>query len=352
MEKRIKALQKTLNENKAALITSEINRIYFTGFCSSAGALLVTRENALFLTDFRYIEKAKRDIKHIEVKLQQRLFSQIKEFLQQEKAGEVLIETDLVTVDTLKSYKEHFSVSDSDCLTKQILKMRSIKEKTEVDSIKKAQDITDKAFDYILDYIKVGVTEKEIALKMEFFMRKEGSEGVSFDFIVVSGKNSSLPHGEPTDKKIEYGDFVTMDFGAVVNGYRSDMTRTVAVGGVTDEQKRVYETVLKAQELALKEIKPDVKCLDIDKIARDFIENEGYGGCFGHGLGHSVGLEIHENPAFNTRNDTKLEKGMVMTVEPGIYLENKFGVRIEDMVAVTEESYENLTKSPKNLIIL
>jgi Xaa-Pro aminopeptidase len=189
-------------------------------------------------------------------------------------------------------------------------------------------------------------------LDMEFYMRRLGSEGVSFDFIVVSGQNSSLPHGVPTHKKIQKGDFVTMDFGAVVNGYRSDMTRTVAVGEVSSEQRNVYETVLCAKRAAMEGIKPQIKCQTIDKIARDLIDEAGYQGCFGHGLGHSVGLDIHENPCFNTRCETLLQSGMGLTVEPGIYLENKFGVRIEDMIVVTEQGYENLTQSPDELIIV
>ena len=183
-------------------------------------------------------------------------------------------------------------------------------------------------------------------------MRERGSEGVAFDFIVVSGKNSSLPHGVPTDKKIEKGDFVTMDFGGVVNGYRSDMTRTVAVGNVTEKQRKIYETVMAAQQASLDMIKPGVACFQVDKAARDIISNAGYGDFFGHGLGHSVGLEIHESPACNTRDKTPLKKGMIMTVEPGIYLPGEFGVRIEDMVVVTDSGYENLTKSPKELVVL
>lgn len=345
-------MQELLKENQSALILGDINRLYFTGFKSSAGALLVTSRKALFLIDFRYFERAKKEIKHLEVNLSVKLFSQIKEFLLQEKIDEILIETDFLTVDEFKMYKEHFNVSDSSYLTKHILNMRSIKSEEEIAFIQKAQDMTDKAFNYILDYIKVGVTEKEIALKLEFFMRSLGSEGVAFDFIVVSGKNSSLPHGVPTDKKIEKGDFVTMDFGAVYRGYRSDMTRTVAVGHVSEEQKKVYNTVLLAQNAAFKRIKANVACYEVDKAARDLINNAGYEGCFGHGLGHSVGLEIHEGPACNTRDETLLKKDMIMTVEPGIYLEDRFGVRIEDMAVVTENGYKNLTNSPKELIIL
>ena len=236
-------------------------------------------------------------------------------------------------------------------LSETISQMRSIKSEKEIEYIKAAQKLTDETFSYILPRIETGRTEKEIMLDMEFFMRKNGSEGVSFDFIVVSGKNSSLPHGVPTDKKIAKGDFITMDFGAVINGYRSDMTRTVAVGNVTDEQKKVYNTVLAAQEAAIKAACAGKKCVDIDKTARDIIEKD-YSGCFGHGLGHSVGIDIHESPSFNTRDNTVLRPGMVLTVEPGIYIENKFGVRIEDMIVITNDGNIDITKSPKDLIVL
>ncbi len=212
--------------------------------------------------------------------------------------------------------------------------------------------MSDETFQYILPRIEIGRSEKELALEMEFYIRKNGSDGIAFDFIVVSGENSSLPHGVPTDRKFQKGDFVTMDFGARVNGYCADMTRTVALGEVTDEQKSVYNTVLKAQEMALNKIKEGAVCKDIDAIAREFINKSGFENCFGHGLGHSLGIEIHESPACNTRDMTKLQVGNIMTVEPGIYLENKFGVRIEDTVLVTDNGYENFIKSPKELTIL
>lgn len=183
-------------------------------------------------------------------------------------------------------------------------------------------------------------------------MRGLGATGVSFDFIVVSGKNSSLPHGVPTDKKIEKGDFVTMDFGGIVGGYCSDMTRTVAIGNISDEQRLVYDTTLKAQLAALDAIRAGAVCGDIDKIARDIIYDAGYKGCFGHALGHSVGIDVHEAPNLSPNNQAVLQVGNVVTVEPGIYLENKFGVRIEDMVYVTEDGCINLTKSDKSLIVL
>ncbi len=189
-------------------------------------------------------------------------------------------------------------------------------------------------------------------LDMEFYLRKQGSEGVSFNFIILSGKNSSSPHGSPSDKIVETGDFIIMDFGAVINGYCSDMTRTIAVGEVSEKQRLVYETVLKAQNAAIEATAPQKICKDIDHISRDIINKAGFEGCFGHGLGHSIGLEVHESPSFNRVDESPLLPGMVITVEPGIYLEGEFGVRIEDMIVITENGCENLTKSPKELIIV
>lgn len=355
MEKRIEKIKNILENDEAVLITNDTNRRYFTGMPSSAGTVVITKENAYLLIDFRYFEKAKNTVKNTQVILCEKLYSQLKELLKNNNIKTVLCERDTLTVayfENLKRNLEDFTVIASEKLSCEINKLRSIKTKTEIANIKKAQQLTDKTFDYILSRIKTGVSEKEIMLDMEFFIRKNGSEGVAFDFIVVSGANSSLPHGVPTDKQIEKGDFITMDFGAVVNGYRSDMTRTVAVGSITDKQRLVYNTVLNAQKEALNVIKPDTECYLVDKAARDFIANAGFGGCFGHGLGHSLGLDIHENPACNTRDKTLLQTGMIMTVEPGIYIENEFGVRIEDMVVVTEDGYENLTESPKELIII
>ena len=355
LRKRIEKIQEILENNEAAIISDDSNRLYFTGFQSSAGTVVITKNNAWFFIDFRYIEKAKSSVSHINIVLANRLIPQIKELFEKENIKEVLIETNKVSLDfygTLKENLEGINVSIQKRLSQRIFQLRSIKSEDEIELIKKAQNLTDSTFDYILNHIESGKTEKEIMLLMEFYIRKMGSEGVSFDFVVVSGKNSSLPHGVPTDKPINDGDFITMDFGAVVSGYRSDMTRTVALKYVSDKQRKVYDTVLLAQEKALEVIKPNVKCVSVDKVARDLIYNAGYDGCFGHGLGHSVGIDIHENPSFNTRDETKLQKGMVLTVEPGIYLENEFGVRIEDMVYITEDSYQNITQSPKELIIL
>ena len=343
-----------MEKGVCAIIQNPVNRFYLSGFRSSAGMIVLTENKAVLLVDFRYFEKAKKTVQNMEVLLANNFFANAKELLETENIKKILPETDFINLDSFERMKKAFEgieVSNDNSLSQTISSLRQIKSAEETKCIKKSQGITDNAFAHILNFIKAGVTEREIALELEFFMRKTGSEGVAFDTIAVSGKNSSLPHGVPTEKPLENGDFLTMDFGAVYNGYCSDMTRTVAVGYVTDEQQKVYDTVLKAQLSALKEIGPNKVCKEIDKIARDIINAE-YEGCFGHGLGHSVGLEIHENPALNTRDETLLKAGVIMTVEPGIYIPDKFGVRIEDMVLITDTSYENLTKSPKELIIL
>lgn len=353
MTERIETIKEKLQPDEAVLITDFADRFYLTGFNSSDGFVFITKDNACLLVDFRYFEMAKTAVSRLEVILLKNTFEQLNRLISDNNVKTVYTVCDKITLSKFLLYKDKLSatLSDDNKFGMLLKALRSVKNDSEILSIKRAQKITDETFEYILGKIGVGKTEREIALEMEFFLREKGSEGVSFDFIVVSGKNSSLPHGVPTDKKIEKGDFVTMDFGAVVNGYRSDMTRTVCVGAASNEQREVYEAVLNAQKLAFEQIKPGVKCLDVDRAARDYIDKS-YSGCFGHGLGHSVGLEIHEDPAFNTRCDTELKPGMVLTVEPGIYIAGKFGVRIEDMIVVTENGYDNITKSPKGLIEL
>ncbi|MBP3481152.1 MAG: aminopeptidase P family protein [Clostridia bacterium] len=354
MTDRINKLQAKLHENEGALITDAADRLYLTGFPSSAGIVFVTAKSALFIIDFRYFEKAKREVSGAEVILPEDVKTQLCNVISAEKITEIFVRTECMSMSEFRLYNKMLDgiLSESRVLDSIMTELRSIKTCDEIENIRCAQAFTEQTFDYILGRIESGRTEREIMLDMEFFMRRLGSDGVAFDFIVVSGKNSSLPHGVPTDKRVCAGDFVTMDFGAVYNGYRSDMTRTVAVGQISERQRAVYETVLNAQSMALEAIEPGRICRDIDAVARNYINDSGYGGCFGHGLGHSVGVEIHENPSFNTRCDTVLLPGMVMTVEPGIYLQNEFGVRIEDMVVVTEDGCEDITHSPKELIVL
>lgn len=341
-----------------ALVTSEINRFYLTGFPSDAGAILATKEQAYLLLDFRYLEAARRQIR--DPLCQMVLFSSLEDTLcdliQKHNLKNISVECDSLTLTQAANYEKLFEKAGAHSVKDRSLdvilrEMRAIKTPEEIRKIKESQRITDAAFEHILPMVRPGVTEQEIALEIEFFMRRQGAQGVAFDLIVVSGANGSLCHGVPSDKRLEKGDFVTMDTGALLDGYHSDMTRTVAIGSVSDEQRRVYDTVLSAQLAALAAVKPGVSCRDVDKAARDIIEKD-YPGTFGHSTGHAVGVMIHEWPNFSVRCQEPVRPGMVMTVEPGIYLEGKFGVRIEDMVAVTENGCENLTFSPKELMIL
>lgn len=354
-KQRVERIQQELAQGQAFLVASETNRFYFTGFPSSDGAVLIARDGAVFLIDFRYIEKARQVVTSCEVQLNQRMNEELAALCRRFGVTELFVEAGYTSVSRFGSLRENLpevTVQESDRFDRITADMRSIKTPAELALMQEAQRMTDATFTYILNRIEAGRTERDIMLDMEFYMRRLGSEGVSFDFIVVSGKNSSLPHGVPTEKKVQHGDFVTMDFGAVVGGYRSDMTRTVAVGAASDEMRRVYDTVLKAQLASIEAVRPGAVCRDVDRVARDIIYGAGYEGCFGHGLGHSVGVEVHEAPAFSPRCDTVLLPGMVMTVEPGIYLENQFGVRIEDMVYVTEEGCVDMTASDKKLIVL
>lgn len=355
MINRIKKIQENLKNNEAFIVYYGPNRFYLTGFNSSAGVVLITSKTADFIIDFRYFEKAKREVFSCNVILSNKIWEQIGDILKTQDIKKIYTETSNISLGEFLALKENLKeieISEDDKIEKILKSLRAVKSSEELAIMRKAQALTDEAFDYILDYIRVGKTEKAVALELEFYMRRHGSEGVAFDSIVVSGENSSLPHGTPTDRIIKSGDFLTMDFGAVIDGYCADMTRTVAIGEITDKQKSVYDTVLNAQLSAMKEIKAGAVCKDIDKIARDIIENAGYKGCFGHALGHSLGIEVHESPAFNTRDNTVLKSGMVLSVEPGIYIENEFGVRIEDVIAVTDSGCEIFTKSAKELIIL
>lgn len=351
----IKRIQRELKKESALLVASIPNRFYLTGFESSDGYVFITHDTATFLIDFRYVEKARETVKSCEVMLSSNPMKEISDLCNKLTIKTLYCESKYISLSLGKELSKAIApteLSDDDCFDKILGDMRSVKTDKELALIKEAQKITDDTFKYILQHISAGRTEREVMLDMEFYMRRLGSEGVSFDFIVVSGKNSSLPHGVPTDNVIKKGDFLTMDFGAVIEGYHSDMTRTVAIGEANDEQRHIYSTVLQAQRAGIAAVRSGMSCKEIDKISRDIIYKAGYEGCFGHGLGHSVGIEIHEMPAFNMRCETILKPGTVMTVEPGIYIENKYGVRIEDMVFVTENGCVDITESPSELICL
>ncbi len=352
----IEKLQAKLkSDDYAAIVYSPHNRFYFTNFPSTDGILFVCKQAAVFLIDSRYVEAAKKESHDCEVVLLAATAKQLRELVSKYGVKTVGIEANDLSVSQAERFKNMLpdaQMDMSETLSDIILKLRMIKTPEEIKSLQKAQDITDAAFKHILTVLKPGISERDIALEIEYFMKKNGALGPSFELITVSGENTSRPHGVPGDRKLQTGDFVTLDIGDVVDGYCSDMTRTVAIGKITDEQKKVYDTVLKAQTESEAALFPGKRCNDIDKIARDIIDNAGYRGCFGHGLGHSVGIQIHEDPRLSPNCSTILEPGMVMTVEPGIYLEGKFGVRIEDMTLITENGYMVFTKSPKKLIIL
>ena len=352
----VNALRSILkSQTDAVIISSEINRRYYTSFPASDGYLVVTKDKAVLFADSRYIEAAALQARGCETALLTRFSDSVGAFLKAEGITRVFCERDRMTVSELASFKKALpgiSFSASAFADIKTDELRAVKTAAEVAEIKKAQRIAEAAFEHILGFIKPGVTEREIGLELDFYMLKAGAEALSFETIAVTGAKSSMPHGVPGDVKVKKGDFITMDYGAVVNGYHSDMTRTVAVGKVSAEQKKVYNTVLEAQLASLASLKAGFSCRDADAAARDIIKNAGYGDYFGHSTGHGVGVEIHEKPNLSPRSVERLKPGNVVTVEPGIYLPGKFGVRIEDMALITETGCENLTKSPKELIIL
>lgn len=350
-------LQKQTENFDAALITSEINRLYFTGFKSSEGLVLVTREEAYFIADFRYYGAAAKQVKGVNVVLASDFKSELLKMIKKHKIKRIFLENAGITLAEVLKFEawvkdEGVSFIKTSALDDAIYSLRAIKTEEEIQNIKTAQEIAERALKKFLPKIKVGVTEKEAAFNLEFLMRKEGAESIAFDIIAASGKNGAVPHAQPSEKKFEDGDFITIDMGAVYNGYHSDMTRTVALGHVSERQREVYDLVLQAQGKAIERIKPGVLCQEVDAIARNFIYKNGYESCFEHALGHGVGLEIHEKPSLSARSKDVLEPGMIVTIEPGIYLNNEFGVRIEDMVLVGAEDTVNLTSAEKNLIIL
>jgi Xaa-Pro aminopeptidase len=334
------------------LITNSYNRRYMTGFTGTAGVAVIGKTKAVFITDFRYVEQASKQIQGYEIIQHTGLI--IEEVAKQvanlgiQKLG---FEQDDLSYATFKAYEKAVQ-AELIPVSGVIEKLRLIKSDSEIKILKEAAEIADAAFQHILDFIRPGVREIEVANELEFFMRKQGATSSSFDIIVASGYRSALPHGVATDKVIEKGELVTLDFGAYYKGYCSDITRTVAVGEISDELKKIYDIVLQAQLRGMAGIKPGMTGREADALTRDYITEQGYGEYFGHSTGHGIGLEVHEGPALSVRSDVVLEPGMVVTVEPGIYIAGLGGVRIEDDAVVTTDGNESLTHSPKDLIIL
>lgn len=347
MQKRIEALGLD-----GLLLTSNYNRRYMTGFTGTAGAVLITVEKGLFITDFRYTEQAEKQCTGYEVVKQSGSIA-AEVALQVKNLGlkKIGFEEDHVTFSAYKVFEKEIE-AELIPVSGEIEKLRLIKDGTEIKILKEAADIADAAFKHILDFIRPGKTELQVSNELEFFMRSLGASSSSFDIIVASGYRSALPHGVASDKVIETGDFVTLDFGAYYKGYVSDITRTIAVGQPTDKLKEIYEIVLEAQLRGVNGIKPGLTGKEADALTRDYITEKGYGEYFGHSTGHGIGLEVHEGPGLSVKSDIVLEKGMAVTVEPGIYIPGLGGVRIEDDIILTETHNERLTHSPKELIIL
>lgn len=344
-----------LKDGEAALITSEPNRYYYLDLpTGDAGVLLLTKKESFFLIDSRYTEVAEKMVRTATVVEQKDTFAQLKELLEQAHCRRLYIEDEvsLGYYRTLQAGLSDFELVADGALTHAVMQQRMRKDKIEKRRMRAAQEITDAAFTYMLTRIEEGRTERDLALELDTFMKKAGSDGLAFETILIGGTNTSLPHGVPGSYKLRKGDFVTMDFGAKWQGYCTDMTRTVAIGKVSEEQRSVYHTVFQAQKAGLAAVRAGRKGCEVDAVSRNLIYEAGYEGCFGHGLGHSVGIEIHENPRFSPLCNMVVPEDAVMTVEPGIYLPGKFGVRIEDTVFVTAEGCEILAQSPKNLIEL
>jgi len=351
----IERIKLALTERKleSILITNPANRLFATGFNSSDGALLVTTHDAWFFTDSRYIEAAGASIKNANV-------LQVSAGIPySERVGSVIsgygitsigFEENSVTYSGYLSWKRKLKVKMVRS-QKLLTDLRAVKSENDLKMMKKTQRIAEKSFKEVLPLINTGITEKELAAELVYRFQKNDADDKAFDPIVVSGVNSSMPHGVPGDVKIGRG-FLTIDFGARYNGWCSDTTRTLCIGEPDSEMIRVYDTVLKAQRAGINAARAGVACKDVDEAARAVIEDAGYGENFGHGFGHGLGLEVHEAPSLAKSSKEKLPAGAVVSAEPGIYLPGRYGVRIEDCLFITESGNENITKLTKKLIII
>ena len=355
MNVRTKALLDRLpNGAQAVLIHNPSNMRYLSGY-TGEGLLVVAPAVCAIVTDFRYIEQAAKEAPDYTVHQTSSPTTHnivALELLNKAGAACVAIEEDAITYAQYKALSAAMPGIAFTALDGVPEALRRVKDAQEIAALERANGITAQAFDYICGFIRPGVTEKQIAMELERWVQENGADSPAFPIIVASGPNGSLCHATPGPRPVQAGDLITVDFGACVNGYRADMTRTMALGPISAEQRHIYDTVLEAQKRALAMIKPGVRCKDVDAAARDYIDGAGYEGRFGHGLGHATGLDIHEEPRFNTTSTGVLEEGMTMTVEPGVYLPGVGGARIEDSVLVTRDGCKILTPATKELVTL
>jgi Xaa-Pro aminopeptidase len=352
--RRLAKLRQTLRKKNidVAIITKLPNVRYLSDFTGTSGALVISSRKAFFVTDFRYKKQAEEEISEYEIEIYRDSFDVfLGSLLKRLKSQVIGFESHFVSYEQFEKWFSKINAKwvPLDCAVE---KLRMLKSHEELERIEKATEIVDNAFSYILTFIKPGITEREIAIELEYFMRKQGAEKAAFDLIIASGKRSAMPHATNSFFKLKKNSFLVIDIGAVYQGYCSDMTRTAFIGKAKDERIKMYEIVLDAQKRALSKISCGKRASEIDKVARNFLARQGMGANFGHNLGHGVGLEIHEIPVLGPKSDDVLESGMVFTVEPGVYFANDGGVRIEDIVVLKEDGVKILTKSPKELIEL
>ncbi|MGQ9523878.1 MAG: M24 family metallopeptidase [Armatimonadota bacterium] len=352
---RLAKLREAMSSNgiDALLVTGIQNLRYITGFTGSAGAALVTQHDALFFADPRYTAQAAVECPDFEiVPVLDGFVSAIAGLVKDKGWPAIGFEKHHVRFATYEELRDAMPNVSLVATSGLVEDLRLLKDEHEITAIRRAAEVADAAFAHALKVLRPGITERELALEIEWHMRKLGAAREGFPSIVASGTRTALPHASPTDKPIQKGDFVTMDFGAYMDGYNSDITRTVCMGPADPKQREVYEIVRQAQQLGVEAIRPGVKGQDVDKAAREFIANHGYGPNFGHGLGHGLGLEVHDVGALNKTSNLEIRAGMVFTVEPGIYVEGWGGVRIEDDVLVTETGAGRLTSSTRDLLEL
>lgn len=351
---RVKNIQNKLSEYKidALMITSPFNLRYASNFTGTTGLSVITETKAYFITDFRYTQQAEDQAEGFEI-IQNKgpIYDEVQKIIEEDNIERLGFEKNYITFATYQVINEKFSSAIIPTYG-LIESLREVKDDEEISKIQKAVEITENAYEHILTYIEAGQTEIEIANELDFFMRKQGASGLSFDTIVASGVRSSMPHGVASDKKVEQGDMITIDFGCYYDGYVSDMTRTFALGDPGEKLKEIYQIVKEAQELVIQAAKPGMTGVELDKVARDFITEKGYGDAFGHTTGHGIGLEIHEGPNVSHKNEEEFVVGNVITDEPGIYIPDLGGVRIEDDLLITKDGNKNLMNSSKELIIL
>ncbi|MCD8391454.1 MAG: aminopeptidase P family protein [Firmicutes bacterium] len=350
MRDRIDRLLGSIAEDEAVLISSYPNIFYYSGFTSADAYLFITHNKSYIITDSRYTIQAAEEAPDFELHDISKGFEELFKKADERAVG---FEEEHMSVKEYNRFEKRISNNQELVLMqKNIDEPRKIKDKNEIEKLATAEAIGDRAFEHILTYIKAGRTEKEVALELEYFMKKQGASALSFATIAASGERSAMPHGTASDKVIENGDFLTLDFGCVFNGYCSDMTRTVVVGKAADWQREIYDVVLKAQLAGLDALETGKKCAAVDAVSRKIISDAGYGKNFGHSLGHSVGIEIHENPVLSPKSGDTVKDGNIFTVEPGIYIDGMGGVRIEDMTVMENGRARNLAASPKELIEL